>query len=438
MISLKEDLITSHIVFQEKFSSSEYINKIRQNSISEFESKGFPTTKDEEWRYTNISPLLKTSYKLFPKNDNLLDYASIRSFLLDEIESYKLIFIDGKFSNHLSDTTHDEADICILSSIFGKSIYNSLIENYFTKSTIISDSWTALNTAFSNEGAFIHVPKNTILSKPIQVIYFSTKEHNTFYNPRNLIIIEENSNVQIIESHYNLSNSEVLNNVVTEIFIERNSSLEYFKLQNDVLNSSIIDNTHITQKEKSSCDVYTFSFGSKLTRNNLHFYQEGEHIESNLKGITLIDNNQIVDHHTLVNHKFPNCNSNEQYNGLFLGNSKGVFNGKIFVHKEAQKTNAFQKNNNVLLSDKASVDTKPQLEIFADDVKCSHGCTVGALDQYALFYLQSRGIPKNEAEALLTFAFSSDILQTIKIKVLRDKISHILSKKLNVDTDFEL
>ncbi len=438
MVELKEDLITSHILFQEKHASNEYINKIRQTAISDFEKQGFPNTKDEEWKYTNLSSILKSRYKLFPKDNNSLEYKEIKSYLIDEIESYKLVFVDGKFSNHLSETTHDEADICILSSSFSNSIYQSLVENYFNKTAPNNSGWVSLNTAYTNEGAFIHVCKNTIVSRPIQIIYFSTKEHNTFYNPRNLVLVEDNSSVQIIESHYNLTNFEALTNVVTEIFVEKNSTLDYYKLQNDALTSSIVDNTHISQKEKSICNVFTFSFGSNITRNNLHFYQQGEHIESNLNGITLIDEDQLVDHHTLVDHKYPNCYSNERYKGLFSGNSKGVFNGKIYVHPEAQKTNALQTNNNIILSKNASVDTKPQLEIFADDVKCSHGCTVGELNDDALFYLQTRGIPKNEAKALLTYAFSSDILNSINIKALKDRVSQIIAKKLNVDTDFGL
>jgi Fe-S cluster assembly protein SufD len=438
MIALKEDLINSHILFQEKHTGNDYINIIRREAIAQFEKLGFPTTKDEEWKYTSLSTILKNEYKLFPKDNHSLEYKDIKSFLLDEIESYKLVFIDGKFSNHLSKTTHDEGDICILSSSFNKTIYQSLLENYFNKIAPKNNSFIALNTAYTNEGSFIHIPKNTIVSKPIQIVYFSTKEHNTFYNPRNLLVIEENSQVQIIESHYNLTHSQNINNVVTEISVAKNSTLDYFKLQNDNLTTSIIDNTHIYQQEKSTTNVFTFSFGGKITRNNLHFYHQGEYIESNLKGITLIDENQLVDHHTLVDHKFPNCNSNEQYKGLFLGYSKGVFNGKIFVHSEAQKTNAFQSNNNIILSENASVDTKPQLEIFADDVKCSHGCTVGELDDDALFYLQTRGIPKDEAKALLTYAFSSDILNSINIKALKDRISQLIAKKLNVDTDFGL
>ena len=438
MTALKEDLINSHILFQEKNLSNEFVNKIRLASILDFETQGFPTTKNEEWKYTNLSPILKSHYKLFPKDSHSLEYKEVKPYLIDEIESYKLIFVDGKFSNHLSETTHEEADICILSSVFNKPIYQSLIENYFNTIAPKNEGFISLNTAYTNEGAFIHIPKNTHLSKPIQIIYFSTKDHNTFYNPRNLVILEDNSFAQIIESHYNLGKNEILTNSVTEISIQKNASLDYFKLQNDNLFSSIIDNTHISQAEKSQTNIFSFSFGGKITRNNLHFYHQGERIESNLNGITLIDQNQMVDHHTLVDHKFPNCSSNEKYKGLFLGNAKGVFNGKIFVHAEAQKTNAFQSNNNIILSENASIDTKPQLEIFADDVKCSHGCTVGELDEDALFYLQSRGIPKKEAKALLTYAFSSDILNSIGINALKNKVSHLIAKKLDVDTDFGL
>ncbi|MDY0091038.1 MAG: SufD family Fe-S cluster assembly protein, partial [Flavobacteriaceae bacterium] len=213
---------------------------------------------------------------------------------------------------------------------------------------------------------------------------------------------------------------------------------DYYKLQNDELEANLIDNTYISQQQGSNASVHTFSFGGNLTRNNLNFYHFGERIESTLKGVTIIEGKQHVDHYTLVHHAQPNCESHQDYKGIYGDSAIGVFNGKIYVDKIAQKTNAFQQNNNVLISEKATINAKPQLEIFADDVKCSHGCTIGQLDESALFYMQQRGIPKKEARALLMYAFTNDVISSIKISSLQQRIMKLIAKKLNVDLGFNL
>ena len=244
--------------------------------------------------------------------------------------------------------------------------------------------------------------------------------------------------MQIIERHQSLTDNPVLTNSVTEIFTNKRAIVDYYKIQNDSKKASLIDNTFIKQRRESIASVHTFSFGGKLTRNNLNFYQEGERIDSTLKGITIIGDKQHVDHNTLVHHIEPNCESHQDYKGIFDDNSTGVFNGKVVVEKEAQKTNAFQANNNILISDKASINTKPQLEIFADDVKCSHGCTIGQLDESAMFYMRSRGIPEKEAKALLMFAFSNNVLESVKIPEIKQRITKIIAKKLGVNIGFDL
>ena len=254
--------------------------------------------------------------------------------------------------------------------------------------------------------------------------------------PRSLVIVGENAHVQITERHQCLNANVVLTNSVTEIFAEKSAVVDYYKVQNDNLSASLIDNTYVEQKQQSVVSINTFSFGGKLTRNNLDFYQEGEHIDCYLNGISIIGEKQLVDNHTLVDHKFPNCESHELYKGIYFDNAKGVFNGKVIVRKEAQKTNAFQQNNNILIGEKADINAKPQLEIFADDVKCSHGCTIGQLDDQALFYLRSRGIPKKEANALLLYAFANDALTQIKFPELKTRITRIIASKLGVDLGF--
>ena len=227
-------------------------------------------------------------------------------------------------------------------------------------------------------------------------------------------------------------------NSVTEIFAGKDANVDYYKVQNDEPTASLVDNTYISQKDNSVVRVHTFSLGGKLIRNNLNFYQNGERIDSTLKGVTILGDKQHVDHHTLVHHAQPNCESHQDYKGIFGDSSTGVFNGKIIVDKIAQKTDAFQQNNNILLSDKSTINSKPQLEIFADDVKCSHGCTIGQLDEEALFYLRSRGIPKKEAKALLMYAFANNVLESVRIPELKARINKIIADKLGVRMGFDL
>ena len=293
----------------------------------------------------------------------------------------------------------------------------------------------------TREKTIVDLKKPSYVSseKPIEIVHFSSgKQGNLFLQPRNLIILEENSTAQIIERHQSLGKSDVLTNSVTEIFLNERSILDYYKIQNDSLHSSLIDNTYLSQMNGSNASVHTFSFGGNLTRNNLNFYQSGEFIQSTMKGITILEATQHVDHHTLVKHSMPNCESHQDYKGIFSDNSVGVFNGKIYVDKIAQKTNAFQQNNNLLLDRNSTINTKPQLEIFADDVKCSHGCTVGQLDNKSLFYLRSRGIPKKEAKALLTYAFANNVLESVKLPILKKRIKSLIAKKLGVNLVYDL
>ena len=437
-MDLKEKLLSSYLVFEDRVDMDAYVHNLRNDAIKIFEEKGFPTKKEEAWKYTSLNKILKENYSVFPKQENTIEYSDIKKYFIHEIDSYKIVFIDGKYASHLSQTTHEGMDICLMSAAFSKPKYRLVIENYFNKAAT-KDSLSSLNTAFSSEGAYIHIPKNKLVEKPIQIIHFSTgNEAATMLQPRNLIVVDENSHVQIIERHQSLTQNPVLTNSVTEIFANKRAIIDYYKIQNDTQNSSLIDNTFIKQKQESITSVHTFSFGGKLTRNNLNFYQQGERIDSTLKGITIIGDKQHVDHNTLVHHIKPNCESHQDYKGIFNQNATGVFNGKIVVEKDAQKTNAFQANNNILISDKATINTKPQLEIFADDVKCSHGCTIGQLDESALFYMQSRGIPKKEAKALLMYAFSNNVLSSVKIPEIKQRITKIIATKLGVNLGFNL
>lgn len=439
MDALKDKIESSFIVFENELNGEAKtpVHKVRQEAFKVFEEKGFPTKRDEEWKYTNLKPILKHDYRLFHKGEAAIDFKDLKRYFLSEADTYKLVFVDGIFSSWLSETTHDKFDICTFSSMLSK--YADVAEKYFNKALPQDDSLASINTAFAKEGAFIRIKKNQTVNKPVQLLFFTTEQdHEVMMQPRNLIVVEENAEVQILERHQSLSSKPVLTNTATEIFAERNARVHYYKIQNDSTEASLIDHTSIVQYGGSNVSVGTFCFGNKLIRNNLNFFMKEEHTESHMDGITIIEDGQLVDHHTLADHKVPNCFSNELYKGIYDGNAKGVFNGKVMVHPHAQKTNAFQQNNNILLTDKASVDTKPQLEIYADDVACSHGCTIGQLDEDAMFYLQARGIPEKEARALLLYAFANDGLRNVKIPELRKKLNKIIAGKLAVDLDFEL
>jgi Fe-S cluster assembly protein SufD len=436
---LREKLVSSFMAFEEKIDVQTDLHDIRTAAIKNFENKGFPTKKEEAWKYTSLNAILKNDFSVFPNTENTIEYRDVKKYFLHEIDTYKVVFIDGVFSSNLSSTTHEGIDVCLMSSALNKPKYKMVIDTYFNQIASKDESLTSLNTAFANEGAYINIPKSKVADKPIEIMYFSTgSEKALLVQPRNLVVVGENSHVQIIERHQCLNDNAVLTNSVTEIFAAKRAIVDYYKIQNDAAEANLIDNTYVSQKQESHVSVQTFSFGGNLTRNNLNFYHFGERLTSTLNGITIIGEKQHVDHYTLVNHASPNCESFQDYKGIFSDRATGVFNGKVFVEKEAQKTNAFQKSNNILLSDKATINAKPQLEIFADDVKCSHGCTVGQLDETALFYMQQRGIPKKEAKALLMYAFSNAVIENIKIPELKKRITAIIATKLGVKLGFDL
>jgi len=298
-----------------------------------------------------------------------------------------------------------------------------------------SNSLTDLNFSLADSGYSIKIDKNIIIEEPIEILFFNSKKQ-IFRQYRNNIKIETGSNVKFIERIVDLSNSGTFVNSFTHINCESNSKLEFYKIQNNHDASSLIDHTNISQERDSVCEVNTLIFSGGFIRNNLNFKQNGSNCESNMSGVSLLDKNQFADNHTFVDHKKANCRSNEMYKGIYLDKSKGVFNGKIMVRKDAQKIDAFQSNNNLLLSNTSSIDSKPQLEIYADDVKCSHGCTIGQLDEDALFYMRSRGIGKKEAQAVLTYAFASEVIENISISKLRNFCQNLVAKKLGVNLDF--
>lgn len=406
-------------------------------ALKKFLKIGFPQRKDEEYKYTNLREITEKEYLFTPKTEHQLSPEDLDELLLGEEDFDRIVFVNGKLHKEYSKISNREVELFDINLISKDPKHKEIFDAHFNRIANQELAFTQLNLAFCNFGFFLHVLKNTVIENPIHVFYLSqNQDENIFYNPRNLLIVEEGAKVEVIESHHNFDSSYTFTNSVTEIFAGKNSKADWHKLQNDSNTSYLMDHTFAKQERDSLATVNTFSFGGKLVRNNLDFYHHGENTQTFMNGITIIGDHQLVDHHTAVHHQIPNCESYQNYKGIFKDHAHGVFNGKVYVDKIAQKTNAYQQNNNILLNEGATIDTKPQLEIWADDVKCSHGCTVGQLNEDALFYLRARGISKREAQALLLYAFAHDAMVNIDIEPLRKKVSKLLSQKLEVEMAF--
>lgn len=397
------------------YSEGVQISTEKKELFTSFMSKGFPTTKDEEWKYTSLKKIVTKDYNI-ENTGEIIDSSTVEKYSLGF--DNRIIFSDGK----------------LIGSPNIKGVSVNGFSNFGSNTT---DSILQLNKALAQNGFTISVDKNTVLESPIEILFFSTTENN-FSQYRNLISVGDNTEVKFVERIQALNDSTSMVNNFTQINCAKNTKVEYNKIQNNTPKSRLIDTVNVYQEQDSTCEINTLIFGGSFTRNNLNFEQNGSNCESNMNGISILDDNQLADNHTFVDHKSAHCRSNEMYKGVYLGHSKGVFNGKIMVRPDAQKIDAFQSNNNLLLSDNSTIDSKPQLEIYADDVKCSHGCTIGQLDENALFYMRSRGIGIEEAKAVLTYAFASEAIENISVEEVKLLAQKLLAHKLNVDLDFSL
>jgi Fe-S cluster assembly protein SufD len=426
---LKETLLSSFKSYQSQMKQ-DGLQARKKEALANFEKLGFPTTKNEEWKYTNITSLLKKDFILSGKTT--ITKEDIQPFLLDITEANHIVFVNGNYSKDFSKTISPENSLIIKNF---SDADPAILESYFGKlADANKESFTALNTAFSENGAFIRVPKGKTVEAPV-ILYFisDARQTDVFTQPRNLFLAEENSQVKIIETFNTIGSNSSFTNSVTEIILRQDAFVDYYKIQNESENGHHVGTTEVLHEAKSNFSSTTITINGGIIRNNLNIELAAEYCESTLYGLYVLKNKQHVDNHTLVDHAKPNCYSNELYKGILDNKSTGVFNGKIFVKPDAQKTNAFQSNKNILLSKDASMNTKPQLEIFADDVKCSHGTTVGQMDEEPLFYLRSRGIREDNAKALLMNAFANDIIEHIKIESLKDKIQHLVFERLLKD-----
>lgn len=408
------------------------IHDFRKKSIKYLTTLDFPSIKNEEWKYTNVAFLNKENFSIsLEKSDFSFDHIS--NFLFDNLEHSLITFVNGYHIQNLSKLLDipDGVEIVSLSEIIKQN--HPLVQKFLGKVADNSNNFfTSLNSSFIIDGAFIHVPNNKIIEEPIHIIYYNNSgTSKNIIQPRNLILVGKNAQVTIIEHYVSDTETEYFTNSVTEIFVDENGILDHIKLQEESFKSIHIGRMDISQNRNSNFRSHLISTGAKFSRNEFNSRFDGEYAESTLNGLFMITGEQLFDAHTLIDHAKPHCNSYEHYKGILQGNSKGVFNGKVMVRQDAQKTNAFQENNTILLSDSAVMNTKPQLEIFADDVKCSHGATIGKLNEEAKFYLKTRGIGDEAATAMLIHAFASDVITSIKIEALRDYLEKIISRKFN-------
>jgi Fe-S cluster assembly protein SufD len=405
-------------------------DKIRSNAFEAFQQSGIPHAKHEEYKHTPIGRYLEKNFTFTP-SAAAGPIGGIEEFFIPELESNRIVFIDGVFSKDHSSLDSTQIKISKLEEALSSG--NEIAVQHFAKyADYKTDALTAWNTASWSNGVFIHVADKVIVDKPIAIYHIvNGTAGEIIANNRNLVVVGKSAQVTIIEKYDSKGKANHFSNFVNEFVVNENAGLEYYSIQNDSNNRFQHTRTQIYQKNSSRVNTYTFTLHGKFYRNNLSLVLDGEGIESHMYGLYLLNNDTLGDNHTVVDHMKANSFSNELYKGIMDGSSKGVFNGKIFVRPNAQKTNAFQANKNILLSDKAQVNTKPQLEIWADDVKCSHGCTTGQIDEEALFYLRSRGINKETALAMMLYAFAGDVIDHVPNPAMKVFLDAVISDRLH-------
>jgi len=413
-------------------NDSPVISKLRKSAITNFEKLGFPSQKLEEWKNTNLNNALLKNYDciLSPEKEDV-DIDKIFRCKVNDFETYLFTTLNGWYVYKKSQLTTLTSGTIVGSLAKAMEVYPEIFEKHYGKYADIKKSGlNALNTAFAQDGIFIYVPDGVEISKPIQIVNIINTEKNILSQPRNLIILGKNSKLTLIHCDDSITNNDSLINSVNEFFIDENATLDYYKLQNKDENSTIITTSYFFQNQNSNLTSNTIALNGGIIRNNSHVYFNGQNCNANVYGLYLMDRKQHIDNHVFIDHAKPNCFSNEVFKGIIDDEASAVFNGHILVRKNAQKTNALQSNKNILLTDSAKVNTKPFLEIYADDVKCSHGATVGQLDTEAMFYIQSRGICEKNARILLMYAFAAEVVNKISLKNLRERIDTMIVKRL--------
>lgn len=413
------------------FDESKSLTSIRNQALNIFKKQGFPTIKNEEWRFTNIQPYVQKSYTTTLDNslsDKDIEDA-ISNYHIKGLDAYRLVLVNGNIHPKYSVLPNNN-------DFFVTSIRDFLKEDTRVAQlnhhlNIEQFPFAALNTALFQNGYAIHIKKNATIDKPLYVLHLFYGSKDTCVQPRNQIQLERGANFELIEAYHCLGDTQYFVNGVTEIHVASNAHCNHTHFQQNAKNQRFVYHVQVTQQAHSRYDNYTITIPqADIVRNHLNVVLDGVSTETHMYGLYLAGNKQLIDNHSLVEHRHPHCESNQLYKGVILNGGKGVFNGKIHVYRPAQKTNAFQQNNNLLFGENAQINTKPQLEIFADDVKCSHGSTIGQFNKESLFYLQSRGIGKEAARTMLVNAFAFDVTEKINNDAIRHYLNHLIEHTL--------
>jgi Fe-S cluster assembly protein SufD len=432
-IPLYEEVVNGFDQLSDKMSGNESsgLRRTRRQAFEKFRESGFPSIKSEDWKYTNINRFLKEEYALgvaaAPASADLVGTATI-----PDLDCHTIVLVNGVWQKGSGDTA---LPLGLELLPVDEARQNVNLSGLFERSEGGKDRFfTALNTALFSDGLFIRVKPGALLEKPIHIIHAFTAAHNLMVQPRHVWVIGERAEFNVIESVVSAAGeARIWINTLTEIHLHADAKLSHTLIQSAGAGARIVNHTTVRQKKQSLYNNYTFTLpGADLVRNDLQAKLEEDHTETHLYGLYLAAGQQLIDNHTLVDHQQPFCFSNELYKGVLLEQSTGVFNGKVFVHQDAQKTNAFQQNNNLVIGKKATIDSKPELEIYADDVKCSHGTTVGQFSEDALFYLRARGIGEAAARALLINAFAFDVTEKIKWNAVETHINRLISHHIPV------
>lgn len=409
-----------------------WLRPVRRAAMARFAEVGLPTTRDEDWRFTNLAPLVRTPFTLARHSRVDLSPEAIEPYLVSERDTIRLIFVNGRYAPALSFSGPPDRGVSAYNLVQAFRDNRGLLEQHLAHyAGDRQDAFAALNLAFIEDGAFVHVRRGRVIEEPIHMMYVSTpSDEPVMTHPRNLIILEEDSQAVVVEHYVSLGADVYLSNVVTEAVVGDNSVLDHYLIERESKESFNISTLRIQQGRSSNVASHTVLFGGALVRNNVHPVLAGEGGECLINGLFMAKGRQHMDNFMRVEHASPHCDSRQFYHGVLDEQAHGVFSGRIIVHKDAQKTDAKQTNKNLLLSQEAQIDSKPQLEIYADDVKCTHGATIGQVDENAIFYLRSRGIPDGAARALLLFGFANESLERMKVASMRTYLETLVAEWL--------
>ena len=411
-------------------AAKDWLPSLKIAAIETFESTGFPTTRDEDWHFTSVSPIAERTFKPVRAAASSLTALDIAPYTYGQHDWHLLVFVNGRYEPSLSSFAQLDVDAQVMT--FGEALKEMpefLAERLGTLAPA-GQAFTALNTAFMSDGVIIRVPKDVTLESPVHVLHL-TDSHavNASLHPRTLVVAERGAQLTLVETFAAIGGATYFTNHVAEVFVGANARVDHYKVQRESGSAFHVGTTQATQDRDSIYHSFSFALGAQLSRTNVYSRLLGENAEVRLNGLYALEEAQHADHQTFVEHIAPACSSREMYKGILDGTAHGVFNGKVFVHPEAQKTDGKQTNKALLLSEGSKVDTKPQLEIFADDVKCTHGATVGRLDEMALFYMKSRGIGADRSRALLTYAFAAEVLELIELEPLKVALEALLFER---------